>query len=193
MTLKALAQEALSRLSANGVPDGTADGTRVEQAEQGDTLFQAPDAVPMDVEHAFRQKSANNQSCSTVPLPKGGTGGTALPADVVKAIRNLPRRRPKVTSSSVWRRAVTDAGRLLDEGWAGSAISLGWSLHDLFGIGPRDSDEWLSLAVWLDGQTITLMDDHQALTAEGGVYYLERWGRPNTTFVEPIFLWEFGE
>lgn len=193
MTLKALAQGALSRLSASSVPVGTGDGTGLEQEEQGGQICSTTSTLrSIASEHSEREKSAILAACSTVPFSGDGAGGTALPADIVEAIRRLPQRRPKVTSAAVWQRTVRDAGRLVTDGWAASAVALGWSLYDLFGIGPSDSDEWLSLAVWLDGKTITIMDDHQAVTSEGGIYYRETWGRPDTVFVAPIFLWEFG-
>lgn len=193
MTLKALAQEALSRLSAPGVPAGTGDGTPVEHMEQ-ETQPCSSNSISRSIalERPDAWKSANLSTCSTVPLLGDGSAGTALPAHIVEAVRRLPQRRPKVTATAVWQRTVKDAGRLVKDGWAASAVALGWSLYDLFGIGPRDSDEWLSLAVWLDGKTITIMDDHQAVTAEGRIYYRETWGRPDSVFVAPIFLWEFG-
>ncbi|MBI0475743.1 hypothetical protein D9601_10305 [Sphingomonas sp. MA1305] len=88
---------------------------------------------------------------------------------------------------------MQDAQRLASDGWVATALALGWSEADLFGIGRNGSDEWLSLAVWLEGRTVVLMDDHRAFTADDAVFYLERWGRPNTPYAVPVMLWEVGQ
>lgn len=113
----------------------------------------------------------------------------AVLADGVAQLGQPPRRC--IAAGAIWTQVVADAQRLLDGGIAEQALALGWVGHDLFGIGQTGSDEWLSLAVWLAGKRVTLLDDHRAFTAEGPVYYLERWGRPNTHFDQPIYLWEW--
>lgn len=116
-----------------------------------------------------------------------------LPEPVEAGLRRLAASNPRrVHDKALWRGIVNDATRLASEGWAGNALALGWSVHDLFGVGPNDSAEWSSLSVWLSGRTLTMMDDHRAFTSSGHVYYVERWGRPRTVFVAPVLLWEFG-
>lgn len=119
--------------------------------------------------------------------------GHGLPPALQDGLRRLATANPRrVSDKAVWRAIVADAERLASDGWASTALALGWSEHDLFGIGPHDSAEWSSLAVWLAGRTLTMMDDHRAFTTSGDVYYIERWGRPHTVFVAPVLLWEFG-
>jgi hypothetical protein len=123
---------------------------------------------------------------ASVATPVGG-----IPASLSAGLRALANRAPpRRADPAEWRRVVQDAQRLASEGWAATALALGWSDADLFGIGRAGSDEWLSLAVWLAGRTLVLMDDHRAFTADDAVYYLERWGRPNTLYEPPVMLWE---
>lgn len=164
--------------------------TPVKQAKQ---VFHGEDRCPAPMKHAEPQKSAISAPCFTVSSPRARNSETRLPADVTDGIARLRSGwQPRKVDVTEWRAVVEDVRRLVDDGWAANALALGWSPHDVFGIGPGGSNEWLSLAVWLSGRTVTMLDDHRAFTEEGAVYYLERWGRPNTVFVEPIFLWEMG-
>lgn len=116
-----------------------------------------------------------------------------LSADLIaglRALRGAPA--PIITRPEVWGEIVSDAVNLTADGWARRALELGWDAYDLFGVGRESSGQWESLAVWLAGRTMSLIDDHQARTACGGIYYLERWGRAATAFDQPIFLWEWG-
>ena len=125
------------------------------------------------------------------PAPSMSSYG--LPEPVEVGLRRLATSNPRrVPDKALWRGIVNDATRLASEGWASNALALGWSVHDLFGVGPNDSAEWSSLAVWLAGRALTMMDDHRAFTTSGDVYYVERWGRPRTVFIAPVLLWEFG-
>lgn len=120
------------------------------------------------------------------------TSAYGLPTAIEAGLRALAKQKPpRLASHDEWHATVADAIRLASEGWATTALSMGWTEHDVFGIGPHGSNEWLSLAVWIAGRSIVAMDDHRALTVDD-VYYLERWGRPNTTFVDPVMLWEIG-
>lgn len=145
------------------------------------------------MKHAEPQKSAISAPRFTVSSPRARNSETSLPPAIVVGVAKLRSGwQPCKVDGGEWRAVVGDVRRIVADGWAEQALALGWSPHDVFGIGPGGSNEWLSLAVWLAGRTITMMDDHRAFTDEGPVYYLERWGRPNTVFVEPIFLWEMG-
>lgn len=121
------------------------------------------------------------------------TSTYGLSAAVEAGLRALVKQKPpRLTNHDEWHATVADAIRLCSEGWAATALSMGWTEHDVFGIGPHGSNEWLSLAVWIAGRSIIAMDDYRAFTTDDDVYYLERWGRPNTTFVNPVMLWELG-
>lgn len=145
------------------------------------------------MKHGEPQKSAVSGSCFTVSSPRARNSETGLPQVVTDGIVKLRSGwQPRKVNIAEWRAVVGDVDRMVAGGWAENALALGWSPHDLFGIGAGGSDQWLSLSTWLCGKTVTMMDDHRAFTDEGPVYYLERWGRPNTVFVEPIFLWEYG-
>jgi len=79
----------------------------------------------------------------------------------------------------------------MDHSEGGSSLALGWTGYDLFGIGGGDGEwavlsvsrnEWLSLAVWIAGRTIVMLDDQRAFTVDGHIYHRERFGRPSTVF-----------
>lgn len=164
--------------------------TPMKQVKQ---VFHGEGACSASMKHAEPQKSAISGPCFTVSSPRVRKSETSLPADLMDGLAKLRSGwQPRKVDAAEWGAVVDDVRRLVVEGWAANALALGWSPHDVFGIGPGGSNDWLSLCVWLGGRTVTMMDDHRAFTEEGPVYYLERWGRPNTVFVEPIFLWELG-
>ncbi len=140
----------------------------------------------------WRQSAAAALADAEPPYTR--TSAYGLPAAVEAGLRALVKQKPpRLTDHDEWHATVADAIRLSSEGWAATALSMGWTEHDVFGIGPRGSNEWLSLAVWIAGRSIIAMDDYRAFTTDDDVFYLERWGRPNTAFVEPVLLWEIGQ
>ncbi|WP_305171856.1 hypothetical protein [Sphingomonas aurea] len=120
-----------------------------------------------------------------------------LPAHLSADLRRLerlpaPRAIQRVEN---WREVVADAMRLARGGWAASALALGWTAADLFGVGSRDSWDCEGLAVWLRGRSLLLIDEHRAV-AEGGAgreaFVRGGMGHGTHPTVTPIMLWEFG-
>ena len=115
----------------------------------------------------------------------------ALPPEILTGLDRLRRERPpKVRNIAAWHEVVRDACWLANEGWAGKALSLGWHPLALYGIGPRSSVRFESLAVWLVGRRLVLLDSGTAIAASG----------PNRSIFHPpvigdggaVFLWDFG-
>jgi len=65
-----------------------------------------------------------------------------LPASVVAGLALLNgMAAPKLRNARAWPEVVRDAQRLVDKGWAATALALGWTELDLFGaISARDGD-----------------------------------------------------
>jgi hypothetical protein len=87
----------------------------------------------------------------------------ALLAAGLERLRTLPP--PRTTNPEGWSRIVADAQRIADHGWAIQALQLGWGPLDLFGVS-ADPDG-LSLAVWLAGRRLVLIDERTAIAATG--------------------------
>lgn len=123
--------------------------------------------------------------------------GYGLPADIERGLAELVRLSPprRIARRAAWAPVVADAVRIARDGWAAQALALGWSLHDLFGIGPRDSHEFAGLAVWLDGARLLVLDTHMAVAdTESGRAFFNRggWGHGRDAAVEPVLIWDFG-
>jgi hypothetical protein len=120
-----------------------------------------------------------------------------LPTDVVTGLRLLDRMQapPGLENPASWRPVVADALRLSNEGWATQALELGWSRHDLFGVGPTDDWEFSGLAVWLAGRTIVTLDGACAVAASGhgfgSIFIRGGMGHGTHPTVTPVLLWEF--
>ena len=166
--------------------------TRPEtQMKQAEHVFHEGGSRTLLMKHDNSQKTAISAPCFTVSPPRLRNSETSLPQTITDGVAKLRSGwRPRAVDGAEWGAVVDDVRRLVADGWAEQALALGWSAHDVFGIGPGGAADWLSLAVWLSGRSVSMMDDHRAFTHEGAVYHLERWGRPNTTFVEPVLLWE---
>lgn len=104
----------------------------VERLEQHPTAFQPMPAGERPVEHCSSQKTAKNEPCSTVPAPIGWNAGTL--ADIAERVARMPC--PSRVDPRQWREVVVDCQRLVQDGWALQALSLGWSPLDLFGAVP---------------------------------------------------------
>lgn len=101
----------------------------------------------------------------------------------------------KLEIASNWRRVVDDALRLARDGWAASALGLGWTPHDIYGVGPVNSHEFEGLAVWLAGRRIVMIDSKVAVAAQadGRVIFIRGGaGHGVNPTVKPVFLWQFG-
>lgn len=87
-----------------------------------------------------------------------------MPEAVVTGLRVLRDGLvPSVADPAAWHGIVLDAIHLATDGWAGKALRLGWSVHDLWGV----SADREGLAVWLGGPEIVLLDDRTAVADAG--------------------------
>lgn len=131
------------------------------------------------------------------PAPKPVRRYTDVPADVAEGLERL-QRTPGARfrgDKAAWARVVDDAHALAIDGWAGKALALGWNVHDVFGIGPRDSLDFAGLAVWLEGRSIVVLNADRAMVRDrGGMACFERggWGHGRDASAEPVLLWQFG-
>ncbi len=135
-----------------------------------------------------------------LPLPPLTAGQRenlrALPIDIVAGLRCLrDEAPPPVPSPEAWDEIATDAITLATQGWAGTALRLGWTAHDLFGIGADGSDGFAGLAVWMAAGSIVVIDRDLAVAARSdrrSIYHRGGWGHGRDADQPPIFLWEFG-
>lgn len=81
-------------------------------------------------------------------------------------VRSLdPKRPPRGARPEAWALSVRDAKRLLEDGWAEQAASLGWTPLDLFGgcLDPGGDSQCDGLAVWLQGRRVVALSDKLAI------------------------------
>lgn len=182
MNLKAIAEQTLARLQ----PDGTTFGTRLEQVERQESCSTEPRSCSTLLEHASPQKTAICGPCSIVPLSmKRNSGTPALPPEIVVGLNRLRGMHvPHITRPEVWPEIVADAQRLASEGWAVSALGLGWSPLELWGWSPEQE----GLAVWLAGRPLVLVDDTMAIVRVGSLRSV--FNRCPATGAK--LLWEMG-
>ncbi|WP_426262992.1 hypothetical protein [Sphingomonas sp. PWP1-2] len=120
-----------------------------------------------------------------------------LEADLHRNLSRLANLSPpaKLSADSNWREVVQDALRIAREGWAATALSLGWTVADLYGVGERDSWDFEGLAAWLRGRRIVALDERICLAGEVRPWDIfERGGpcRGRMPVVVPVMLWDFG-
>jgi hypothetical protein len=118
-----------------------------------------------------------------------------LPANLGDGLSRLRRMPPPggARSGEVWAQIITDAVTLGKQGWAEQALRLGWHPLDLFGCGKVGSENFESLAVWLSGRRVILLDMATAIATEGSahfVFYRLPLSAIKGSRPEPIFLWE---
>lgn len=102
---------------------------------------------------------------------------------------------PKLSQDSNWPEVVSDALRIAREGWAAVALSLGWTVADLFGVGQRDSWDFEGLATWLRGRQIVALDERICLAGDAKPLAIFERGGPRhgrMPVVVPVMIWEFG-
>lgn len=145
---------------------------------------------------SWREMAAQTLPDATEPAAPADYG---LDAELVANLRRLRLMLPpaKIERAENWRAVVADALTIAREGWAATALALGWTASDLFGVGPVDSWDFEGLAVWLRGRRIVLLDDRRAVVeGDGGDYRSTfiRGGMQHGTHptIEPVMLWEFG-
>lgn len=86
-----------------------------------------------------------------------------IPPEIAMGLSRLRGMRvPRITRPDVWPEIVADALRLSSEGWAVSALGLGWSPLELWGWSPDRE----GLAVWLAGRPLVLIDDTMAIVRD---------------------------
>ena len=104
------------------------------------------------------------------------------------------RRPPKLRRPEMWHGVVLDAVQIYAQGWVERALSLGWSILDLYGVG-KDSHDFAGLAVWLDGRKLVMLDADRAVArAYDGKHHFSRGGigRGQDARAQPVPIWEFG-
>lgn len=110
----------------------------------------------------------------------------SLPPSIAEGLALLPKLPAPRLSLPVWPAIVADALRLVSEGWASTALRLGWSPLHLWGA-HLDTP---GLAVWLCGRRIILLGESSCTVADSpdrrSVFNL-RDPAPGT-----CFLWEYG-
>lgn len=180
MNLKAIAEQTLARLHV----DGATVGTRLERVERQGSCSTALRSCSTALEHESRQKTDTNAPCSIVPLSRERNSGTpVLPSEIIVGLNRLRGLHlPHITRPKVWPEIVADAQRLASEGWANSALGLGWSPLELWGWSPERE----GLAVWLAGRPLVLVDDRMAIVRVGMVRSV--FNRRNSQSTR--FLWE---
>lgn len=140
----------------------------------------------------WRELAARATADASAPIapPAAGFG---LPPALERALIELDGAPPprRLESARYWREITSDAVRLAREGWAAKALALGWSPHDLFGVGVRDNQGFEGLAVWLGGRSIAALAQWQARTTCGALFYREAFMRPRTPPPVAVMLWEF--
>ena len=110
----------------------------------------------------------------------------AICDDIRTGLRSLAARTmPRIRRPELWSAVVADASRLAQEGWAGVALALGWHPLQLWGC-TRDG-HFESLATWLQGRRLVLVDEASAITADGPQRFIFR---PSPAPADAIFLWE---
>ncbi len=131
------------------------------------------------------------------PTPPQPRRYSDLPPDIAAGLGRL-QRTPTARfrgDTQRWAQVVDDAHALALDGWAAKALALGWSGHDVFGIGRRDANDFAGLAVWLDGRTVAVLDEQRAMArTAGGWACFERggWGHGRDAGADPVLLWQFG-
>lgn len=140
----------------------------------------------------WRDLAAAVSSPKPAPVPQSAQPDDGLPDALREGLRRLAfRRPPTIQRPDVWQGIVSDAEYLARDRWAAKALALGWDAHDLFGVGPDDSDQYESLAVWLDGRKVAAIGGMSALTVCGAMFLREAWGHATSPKFEPVFLWDW--
>ena len=103
----------------------------------------------------------------------------SLPGVMAAGLSALNETQPPVgVPADAWAEVVSDAQRLVSEGWASTALSLGWSALDLFGaVTDKQGDPAADgLAVKLSGRKVLAICASFATVADanGGRTYLYR-------------------
>lgn len=128
-------------------------------------------------------------------LGANGAKGTALlPPAIAEGLAILTAApAPRMRNPILWPQIVADAERLAADGWAQSALALGWTALDLFGavIAPAGDPNSDGLAVKLEGRRVLAICASFATVSEGvGRAYLYR---PTQEPTGRCLLWDIGK
>lgn len=164
-----------------GVPEQAA-GTRGTQRRESGV---PPKSLQIRKEHAEHPEHSKAE---------GIDGNWGLTPDLASSLRLLEQMPPppRVNSREVWGEVVRDAMCIARDGWAATAIDLGWDAADLFATGPNDDGERDCLAIWLAGRRLSLLTEWTARTTSGAMFYREEYMRATAPRAEPVWLWQFG-
>ena len=155
MSMKAIVEDWESRRHNH---DKTGGETPMKQVKQAVSAFHQDDRVSSPMKHRNPQKTAENTACFTVSPPKERNSETPLSDDLLAGLRRLASGRiPTGVDRVVWLQIAADAKRLAEDGWAATALAMGWTAEQLFGV----DDDDRGVAVELQGRPI------RALLAEG--------------------------
>lgn len=188
MSIKALARERLALIRGGE----TRDETPMKQVKQAADLFHDGDACSTPMKHGNPQETAENGVCFTVSPSRARNSETAPLSPSVRAgldrLRQMPT--PRIRRPSVWPEIVSDAIRLAEQGWASSALGLGWEPIHLWGVsfahgGIADLE---GVAVWLDGGVPMFSADYCNVRVGPGRFRCMK-RRPMDG---AIYLWEIG-
>lgn len=118
-----------------------------------------------------------------------------LPLELVEGLSLLARMRPpRLRDQGAWAEVVRDAETIAADGWAEQALALGWQPLEIFGCGKRGSGDFESLAIWVAGRRVVLLDDASAIATDGPHHAVfNRRRNANTDFSSrAVFLWDLG-
>ena len=189
----------LSDLGVPGVPGVPAQKSATFSGTPAETAG-VPGVPPTRAEHlgtpsehlsAPSNSLKNNaEHLGTPGTPDFKEGGLAN--NLRTGLDRLQRdRQPRISNPGAWPVVVADALRLEKEGWAAQAIALGWHPLQLFGCSPAvgGDPDLDSLAVWLAGRRLVLIDGRRAVAAEGdlrSVFVRRSWEGA-------AFLWDLAD
>lgn len=187
MLLRDLARQTLDRLHAE-----TVDETGMKQMKRGESAFHAGEPCFIPVKHDFPQKTANDNACFTVSLPRDRNNETEpLPAPIKDGLRRLKAMRPpRLNRPNMWPEIVADALRLASEGWAHHALALGWGPLQLWGCSPAAGGlvDLEGLAIWLSGRRVLLINERTCIAANITTSAHSIFTRRSTDGA--VFLWD---
>ena len=125
-----------------------------------------------------RAADISDNSANSVDGRASGTSVTIVRISdysVTSALRCLAEMAcPARCEPRAWAVMVSDARRLVEDGWVAKALALGWGELDLFGIA-KDQDGSPGLAAWLGGDEVTaILDSCAVVRRDGGRRYFSR-------------------
>jgi hypothetical protein len=117
---------------------------------------------------------------------RDGMAADRVPECYLDAWVRFKLQCPGGISEELWRQAIDDAGRFLNQ-WGKLADSFGWSPGDLFDV-PRDGAT--GFVWWLKGRTVSALGPENASVGQAAYDRVTRtdWVNPYTRQVRPVSL-----